>query len=1034
MFKIPYSEIEKTFTRNKLIIQGLFRDKGLSADFYGTQVTFSYADRIGIFLANFPEITIKIQSLILQDLNEENIIRKTLISLINKEFGEFDTSQLLRISIAIIISITSKSRIDYPYEIVDINYEQSSRTVKLNLSSLIKFLNSRSIVLLICGLSYVIEELHINETFRYETAEIEEILANLNDIFPSSIWNNEEFAYQFLIRLNFYIEIGNNLKRSYDNLLLYVLKALFFEIGYFHYICTFFAIDTWNIIFTNKKSYLFPSENNSKIFLSLVKPFFPVFSVIDSSGFRIIIGRSRNTGFGTVGINPVVLKLVKFLSIGDQIKLNNPFNLYQVQVVDQIEGPFVKLKSGSCLRINSLEELNKLDSEIIKIISFGDLLLDEFDLPSGFNNKNLGVSHETWVNLAIKKIKMLHSGDIKYFQSLFKTFNNSNNNPITLLELKHFLQTNENLISPFVALELYKKFNIPIHPRWTPKWNTISNREWRLFRKWIINSRYWESNAAQDLNYQIEGGKEEIIQEILSQGQISFLVKGEKIQILDYGIILHYIFLDKSNDLSEIEPAENYFNPQIFLNSSNKIYFEIENNFRVSFSLNSINTFYIDSVKENIHGFYPEPQSEEEIAKILTFAKKIDKNLLLSQINFLKNQIPPKLDKKKSYLLEKTILRAKYNLPIFKDGLIHFSLINSPLSLVKAEEIHLSIDQLHSLGYYYDKDGMLITSASQEIVLKPFDIIVPEMLLPDILNVMKFINDELQLIFSTDPIYKPSEGNKSIIGTNIIGINKNYSVGIYGRIIGFTSQNVLLAPPIWHLSKGSYCNGEMTDTIVMDFDCLLNLDLSLLASKVGMLRGVPIFTQLEPDLDIGSSQLRQLNIEKMTNYFTIGEINSDEGFNNELLIEQLLNNNLYNKMKFRDFITRIDQKFNENELKNIYDPLKQVEIFFRNSSLFGGINEEDLFNNALIYYLNSFLLPEIRLLNQHPVICPKCKNRIEVFTNPVCPFCNAEIDISEPFNTIKNKIDQLHELINNFPYLTLYTFTKEYLDYIELQI
>ena len=262
-------------------------------------------------------------------------------------------------------------------------------------------------------MSYVIEELHINETFRYETAEIEEILANLNDIFPSSIWNNEEFAYQFLIRLNFYIEIGNNLKRSYDNLLLYVLKALFFEIGYFHYICTFFAIDTWNIIFTNKKSYLFPSENNSKIFLSLVKPFFPVFSVIDSSGFRIIIGRSRNTGFGTVGINPVVLKLVKFLSIGDQIKLNNPFNLYQVQVVDQIEGPFVKLKSGSCLRINSLEELNKLDSEIIKIISFGDLLLDEFDLPSGFNNKNLGVSHETWVNLAIKKIKMLHSGDIK---------------------------------------------------------------------------------------------------------------------------------------------------------------------------------------------------------------------------------------------------------------------------------------------------------------------------------------------------------------------------------------------------------------------------------------------------------------------------------------------------------------------------------------------------------------------------------------------------------------------------------------------
>ena len=268
---------------------------------------------------------------------------------------------------------------------------------------------------------------------------------------------------------------------------------------------------------------------------------------------------------------------------------------------------------------------------------------------------------------------------------------------------------------------------------------------------------------------------------------------------------------------------------------------------------------------------------------------------------------------------------------------------------------------MHLLGYYYDKDGILITSTSQEILLKPFDIIVPEMLLPDIINVMKFINNELQLIFNTDPIYKSPDGNKSIIGTYIIGINKNYSVGIYGRIIGFTSLNVLLAPPIWHLSKGSYCNGEMTDTFVLDLDCFLNLDLSLLASKVGMLRGVPIFTQLEPDLDIGSSQLRQLNIENMTNYFMNGKIDSDEDFNNEMLLEQLSNYNLYYKMKFRDYITMIDQKLKENELKNIYDPLKQVEIFFRNSSLFGGINEEDLFNNALIYYLNSFLLPEIRL-------------------------------------------------------------------------
>ena len=932
MFRFPFSDLEKSFTENKLLTKQLIQKYNSNSDLYGTQVTFSLADRLGIFLANYPTLIEKIQSLILQDLSQEEIVRKIIINLLNKEFGDFENFEVVKVSIAAIISITSKCLIDYPFEILDFDFNQATLTVRLQFSSLITFLGQKSIILLFCSVSYILEELHINDEFKYMPKEIENLLFHLNNLEPSFLWGKEELIYHFLLRLNFMID-GEETQygQSKYSYLMYVLRSVYDELDYFKDLCNYFAINRWDTLFNQRKKYTFRIEYNQNAFLQTIKPFSPVFSNLDNTGFRIIAGRARNTGFGTVGINRILGNLINFIAIGDQIKLNYPFKNYQVQFLDSLDGPYVQLYDKSCLRINSIQEYQKYSNSIGKILNLGDILIDHFDIPKSFNKALLGENHLTWTELALSHLTKLTIDQIDFLKSLLGITETNKNYPTFLEFLKDFLKSNNQLISAFITIELFKNFKIPIHPKWSPRWNNLSNKDWRVFRNWIKNSRYWESTLNSQKIHQIEGPIDQTALTVLKEGEITFIIENNKIIIQEFGSILYYIFLDKSHDINEIEPAGSIFSPIKFLNNTKKIYFLNEENFRISSSLNSTNIYYIDSTIENIHGFYPEPTNDEDRSFVQSRIDYFKLDIDLKQINFFKDtNIEVNLNKKDE-LLDKTILRAKYQLPIFKDGLVHFSLINSPLTTFFPNEINLDLVQLKELGYFFDIRGNPIKTVDQEILLQAGDIIVSEAFIGDIIRVMSFINDELTLIYNVKPFYNLNNDEKPPIGINVIGINKNYSVGIYGRIIGFSSSPVCFASPIWHLSKGSYCDGEMTDSFILDLDCFLNLDLSQIISKIGMFRGIPIFTQIEPDDEISSLVIEKNIKESMfiTDYPSFLKEKSYELLSREIITE-LLNNNLYNKNLSYFKILNISKIFSENNFKMILNQVEKLEYIIIN--------------------------------------------------------------------------------------------------------
>ena len=50
-------------------------------------------------------------------------------------------------------------------------------------------------------------------------------------------------------------------------------------------------------------------------------------------------------------------------------------------------------------------------------------------------------------------------------------------------------------------------------------------------------------------------------------------------------------------------------------------------------------------------------------------------------------------------ILEKGILRAKYDLSVYKDGTIRFDGTNAPLTHIKPGEVGVPVEKLRQLGY-----------------------------------------------------------------------------------------------------------------------------------------------------------------------------------------------------------------------------------------------------------------------------------------------------------------------------------------------
>src|ERR687886_1294193 len=202
----------------------------------------------------------------------------------------------------------------------------------------------------------------------------------------------------------------------------------------------------------------------------------PVLSMTKKiGGFRLRYGRCYNTGFATVGIHPAVPVLLNdAIVVGTQIKMDMPGKASTIALVDNIEPPIVRLCDGSVLQISTTEQAITMQPRIEKILYLGDILISYGDFLE--NNAHLPPTsyvEEVWALELHSKLLTLP------FSSLTQLTENITKDRLIQLSKEPLL------IFPTIdeAFKIAKHLNIPLHPKYSFYWDSITVDEVLLLKK-----------------------------------------------------------------------------------------------------------------------------------------------------------------------------------------------------------------------------------------------------------------------------------------------------------------------------------------------------------------------------------------------------------------------------------------------------------------------------------------------------------------------------------------------------------------------
>ncbi len=121
------------------------------------------------------------------------------------------------------------------------------------------------------------------------------------------------------------------------------------------------------------------------------------------------------------------------------------------------------------------------------------------------------------------------------------------------------------------------------------------------------------------------------------------------------------------------------------------------------------------------------------------------------------------------------------------------------------------------------------------------DVIVPFEAGAFLVSVAQYVDDLLTHQYNLEPYYNV-QNPEDLIGHLIIGLAPHTSVGIVGRVIGFSNAQACFATPYWHSAKRRDCDGD-GDSILLLMDVLLNFSKKFLPSIIGGLMDAPLLIQ-----------------------------------------------------------------------------------------------------------------------------------------------------------------------------------------------
>jgi len=625
----------------------------------------------------------------------------------------------------------------------------------------------------------------------------------------------------------------------------------------------------------------------------------PVFSFPSrKGGFRLRYGRARNTGLAALGVHPVtMLVLQRFLAAGTQLRIEGPGKAGVVLPVDSIEAPIVRLKDGSVVRV-SIENFERVKDQIDRVLFLGDILVCFGDFL--YNNKPLypaGITEEWWTQELHVALQQSFNGNVEeaaskaglaptLIQNLLNDAFNIQINAREALTLasnlkvplhprytyfwnnissEDFSQLRRWLLDSQVKLEndvvqeitgeiedtvkgLLEKICIP-HVVLDNKIK-IANDDAHVFATCLgWNAPKLRVSHSKGVVQTIEELSGIIIREKAPTLLGARMGRPEKAKRREMRPLVHTLFPVGLSGGSQRNLIEAMGKGSVAVDLARRrcpICHEIT--FRTRCSQCSVETVLERfcpqckrALKENVCPACggPAKSFEKQTLDLKQLVSEACERLNTSHPELVKGVKGLTNETKTAEILEKGLLRAKHDLSVFKDGTIRFDATNAPLTHFKPAEIGVTVEKLRELGYNYDHNGEPLTQTRQICELKTQDVIVPMKCAQYFVHVANLVDELLEKVYGLSSHFNVKSVH-DLVGHLVIGLAPHTSVGILGRIIGFTDLNLCYAHPLWHSAKRRDCDGD-EDTLMLALETILNFSRAYLPAQIGGIMDAPLF-------------------------------------------------------------------------------------------------------------------------------------------------------------------------------------------------
>jgi DNA polymerase II large subunit len=578
-------------------------------------------------------------------------------------------------------------------------------------------------------------------------------------------------------------------------------------------------------------------------------------------GFRLRYGRTRATGLAALALNPATMTVLDdFVAIGTQVKIERPGKAGAMTPCSSIEGPIVLLNNGEVVQVDTLAQADAVKGRVKEIIDVGEILIPFGEFAE--NNHLLmpaGYSIE-WHREEL----MARAGSLPedWREPSFES-----------------------------AVQMSRELKVPLHPRYNMFWSDLSPEEVLSLRQALSSAGVRDGSVAVSNDPGVKlllerlGAPHRVEGDALVLGECSKQIalclglvdedghlKPNGNQVPEGGSSLDIVSAlsgvevraravtrigarvarpEKARE-RRMKPPPHCLFPVGFAGGPQRLMsaamqsgdVRIELGERVcpvcgtkGFMPKCLCGSHTKATGASSLQAVPLPDMFERALESLGMKHAPEVKGVQGMISKDKTPEP----------LEKGVLRARYDLFVFKDGTIRVDATDVPLTHFRPSEVGIDVETARSLGYDRDHLGKELTNPSQLLELRVQDVVIPDSCVEYLINTTRFVDDLLQDFYGLEPFYAVVT-KEDLVGHLVVGLAPHTSGGVLARIVGFTSAHVGYAHPFFHAAKRRNCDGD-EDSIIMLMDCLLNFSRSFLPEKRGGLMDAPLVltTRLDPN-------------------------------------------------------------------------------------------------------------------------------------------------------------------------------------------